>query len=102
MELRCKLRSVGVAGSLLPVFEQFLSNQMHCVVDGGESVQMDGVSGVLQDNVHDPRLFVVHTDDMFSIPQCQMVGFADDSTLTGIFEFPGYVRPSQSLFRGIS
>ena len=70
-----KLREAGFGGSILKVFQNFLSSRTQRVkVDGVCSSNIDVVSGVPQGSVLGPLLFLLYI-------QNELVGYADDSTL---------------------
>lgn len=54
------------------------------MVGGGKRVLIDAVSGVPQDSVFGPNLFISYIADMFLILKNQIVGHSEDSTLIEI------------------
>ena len=85
-----KLSSVGIGGSVLSVLTQFLSNRSHYVlVDGCRSKLVNVVSGVPQDTVLGPLLFLLYTSEFFSFLENKLIGYADDSTLIAVAPSPG-------------
>ena len=94
-----KLCSVGIGGSVLSIFTQFLSNQsQHVMVDGFRSKLVNVVSGVPQGSVLDPLLFLLYTPELFSILENKLISYADDSTLMVVVPSPGVrVAVSESL-----
>ena len=49
-----------------------------------------GVSGVPQDSILGPLLFLLYTLELFSILENKLIGYADDSTLMAVVPFPGF------------
>ena len=47
------------------------------------------VSGVPQGSVSGPKLFLLHTTELFSIVEIKHYGYADDSTLVAVVSSPG-------------
>ena len=77
-----KLCSVGIGGSVLSIFIQFLSTRSHHVmVDGCRSKLVNVVSGVPQGSVLGPLLFPLDTSGLFSILENKLIGYADDCLL---------------------
>ena len=75
---------MGIGGSVLSVLTQFLSNRLqHVMVDGCRSKLVNIVSLVPQGSVLGPLLFLLCTSELFSILENKLIGYADDSTLTG-------------------
>ena len=68
---------------------QFLSNRsQHVMVDGCRRKLVNVVSGVPQGSVLGPLLFLLYTLELFSILENQLIGYADDSTLTVVLPSP--------------
>ena len=85
-----KISSVGIVGSVLSVLTQFLSNRSHYVlVDGFRSKLVNVVSGLPQDTLLGPLLFLLCTSEFFSFLENKLVGYADDSTLIAVAPSPG-------------
>ena len=85
-----KLSSVGIGGSVLSVLTKFLFNRSQYVsVDGCRSKLVSVVSGVLQNSVVGPLLFLLYTAELFSILENKLIGYADDSTLIDVVPSPG-------------
>ena len=79
-----KLFSVGIGGSVLSIFTQFLSNRSQQVmVDGCRSKLVNVVSGVPQGSVLGPLLFLLYASELFSNLENKLIGYADDSTFDG-------------------
>ena len=75
-----KLCSVDIEGSVLFLLTQIRSNRsQHVIVDGFRSKLVKVVSGVPQGCVLGPLLFLLHTSELFSIPENKLIGYADDS-----------------------
>ena len=63
-----KLFSVGIGGSVLSIFTQFLSNRsQYVMVHGCRSRLVNVVSGVPQGSVLSPLLFLLYTSELFPI-----------------------------------
>ena len=99
-----KLCSVGVGGSVLSVLTQFLSNRsQYDVVDGCCSKLVNVVSGVPQESVLGPLLFLLHTAELFSVVENKLYGYADDSTLVAVVPSSGQrVAVSESMNRNLN
>ena len=70
-----KLCSVGVRGSFLSVLTQFLSNRsQYVVVNGCRRKLVNVVSGVPQESVLGPQLFLLYTAELFSIVENKLYG----------------------------
>ena len=77
-----KLGSVGIGGSVLSLWTQFLSNRSeHVLADGCRSELVNAVLGVPEGSVLGPLLFVLYTSELFSILENKLIGYVDDSTL---------------------
>ena len=70
----CRLSSIGIVCSVLSILTQFLSNRsQHVMVDGCRS-ELFKVSGVPQDSVLGPLLFLLYTSELFSILGNKLIG----------------------------
>ena len=98
-----RLSSVGISGSVLSVLTQFLFNRSQFVlVDGCRSKLVNVVSGVPQDSVLGPVLFLLYTSELFAILENKLIGYADDSTLMAVVPSPGArVTVAESLNRDL-
>ena len=98
-----KLCSVGIGGSVLSIFTQFLSDRsQHVMVGGCRSKLVNVVSGVPQGSVLGPLLFLVYTSELFSILENKLIGYADDSTLIAVVPSPGVrVAVAESQIRDL-
>ena len=85
-----ELCSVGIGGSVLSIFTQFLSNRSQQVmVDGCRSKLVNDVSEVPQGSILGPLLFLLYTLELFSILENKLIGYADDSTLMAVVPSAG-------------
>ena len=81
---------MGIGGSVFSILTQFLSNRsQHVMVDGCRSKLVNVVSGVPQDSVLGPLLFLLYTSELFSILENKLIGYADDSTVMAVLPSPG-------------
>ena len=98
-----KLCSVGIVGSVLSIFTQFLSNRSQQVmVDGCRSKLVNVVSGVPQGSDLCPLLFLLHTSELFSILENKLISDADNSTSMAVVPSPGVRNAlAESLIRDL-
>ena len=82
-----KLCSVGIGGSVLSIFTQFLSNRSH--VDGCRGKLVNVASGVLFGSVLGPLLILLYTSGLFSILENKLISYPGDSTLMAVVLTPG-------------
>ena len=81
--------SVGIAGSVLSIFTQFLSNRsQHVMVDSCRSNMVSAVSGVLHGSILGPLLFLLYTSNLFTFLVNKLISYADDSTLMAVVLVP--------------
>ena len=89
----------------MSILTQFLSNRsQHVIVDGCRSKLVNVVSGVPQDSVLGPLLFLLYTSELFSILENKLTGYAFDSTstLTAVVPSPGVrVAVAEFLIRDL-
>ena len=79
--------------------DKFLSNRsQYVVVDGCRSKLVNVVSWVPKGSVLGPQLFLLYTEELFSIVENKLYGYADDSTLVAVVPSPGErVAASESM-----
>ena len=97
-EILYKLCSMGIAGSVLSILTQFLSDRsQHVMVDGCRSKLINVVSGVPQVSVLGSLLFLLYTSELFTILENKLISYANDSTLA-VVPSPGLtVAVAESL-----
>ena len=72
------------------------------MVDGCRSKLVNVESGVKQQNVLGPLLFLLYTSEHFSILENRLIDYADDSTLMAVVTSPGVrVIVAESLIRDL-
>ena len=77
-----KLRRLGVGGPFLSILTEFLSNRLQrVVVDGQFYDYRNVISGVPQESVLGPLLFILYTHDMWFGLENMLVSYADDATV---------------------
>ena len=80
-----KLKQNGVSGSLLKLFEDYLTNRKQRVVLNGASADYDDIkSGVPQGSVLGPHLFLIYINDMEENIKSQIRLFAYDTMLFSV------------------
>ena len=84
-----KLKQNGISGSLLNLFESYLSNRKQRVVlNGATANYADIKSGVPQGSVLGPLLFLIYINDLEENVKSQISFFADDTMLFSIVDKP--------------
>ena len=84
-----KLKSIGVDGSVLCIYTEFLSDQRQRVmVDGAASVWILIITGVPQGNVMGPPPFILYSSEMFELVDNRLFANVDDSTLMAVVRKP--------------
>ena len=84
-----KLKYIGVCGRVLSICREFLSiRRQRVVVDGTTSEWIPIVSGVPQESVLDPLLFILYTSEVFELVENRLYAYADDSTLLAVVRKP--------------
>ena len=74
--LLSKLKSIGVGGSVLPIYWELLSIRWQRVaVDGGTSEWIPIVSGVIQVSALGPLLFILYTSEMFELVENRLYAY---------------------------
>lgn len=87
--LLLKLQSVGITGSILNWFQNYLSNRKQRVVlPGGSSEWVDITAGVPQGSILGPLLFLVYINDIVNDINSTIRLFADDTSLYIIVDSP--------------
>ena len=84
-----KLEQNGVSGSLLKLFENYLSNRKQRVVLNGSYTEYSNIeSGVPQGSVLGPLLFLIYINDLEKNIKSNIKFFADDTMLFSIVKHP--------------
>ena len=84
-----KLKSIGVEGSVLSIYWEFLSNRwQRDMVDGATSECIPIASGVPQGSVLGPLLFIVYTSEILEQVENRIYAYVDDSTLPAVVRKP--------------
>ena len=64
------MKSIGVGGSALSIYKEFLSNRrQRVVVDGATSEWIPNVSGVPQESVLGPLLLILYTSEILELAE---------------------------------
>ena len=95
-----KLCSEGIGGPIPIVYIDTVSIKSITAryVDGCRSKLNNVVSGLPQESVLAPLLFLLYTSEMFPILENKLIGYADDSTLMAGVPSPGVrVTVAESL-----
>ena len=84
--LRYKLECNGIAGNLLHLIQNFLSNRKQRVLLNGKNSEWKEISaGVSQGSVLGPLLFLVYINDLVVNVRCDIKLFADDTSLFRLY-----------------
>ena len=84
-----KLEQNGVSGSLLKLFENYLSNRKQRVAQSGSFSEHSSIeSGVPQGSVLGPLLFLIYINDLERNIKSNIIFFADDTMLISIVRDP--------------
>ena len=84
-----KLKSIGVGGSVLSIWREFLFNhRQRVVVDGATSEWIPRVFGVPNGSVLGSLLFILYTCEVFELVENRLYAYADDSTQLAVVRKP--------------
>ena len=99
-----KLRQLGVGGPFLSILTEFLSNRLQrVVVDDKFNDHRNINSGVPQESVIGPLLFILYTHDMWFELENMLVSYADDANLLACIPSPNMRSfVTESLNRDLS
>ena len=99
-----KLGQLGVRGPFLNILTKFLSKRLQLVVVGGQfNDNRNVISGVPQESVLGPLLFISHTHDMWFGLENMLVSYADDASLLARIPSPNMRSDvTKSLNRDLS
>ena len=94
------LRSIGISGPLLEWFDSYLSNRQQRVVIRGHSSSYANVdSGVPQESILGPLLFIIYMNSIFDLrlsPDSKIILYADDILLYKPIKTPTDISDLQS------
>ena len=77
-----KTKSYGISGQIFGLISSFLSNrQLQVVLEGKSSQEYPVNAGVPQDSILGPALFLLYFNDLPDEVICDIVIYADDTTL---------------------
>ena len=80
--LLSKIRSFGISGKIYAIVKSFLSErQINVVLEGQHSKTYSITSGVPQGSILGPTMFLMFINDLPDNLVCNLVMYADDSTL---------------------
>ena len=92
-----KLKSIGVEGSVLSIWTEFLSDRWQRVlVDGAASEWILIISGMPQGSVLGPLLFILYASKMFQQVENRLFAYAGDSTLLEVVRKPADIPAGRS------
>ena len=81
-----KLHGYGIRGKILNWIKEFLSaREQRVIVNGSQSSWKDVTSGIPQDSVLDPVLFLVFINDLPDVIEVLIKLFADDAKIYAVF-----------------
>ena len=84
-----KLKSIGVGGSVLAIYTEFLYDyRQRVVVDGAASEWIPIISDVPHGSLLGPLLFILYTSVMFELVENRLFANVDDSTLLAVVPKP--------------
>ena len=84
-----KLRKIGISGTLLLWFMDYLNDRHQRVVVRGQQSEVGSIkAGVPQGSVLGPLLFLIYIDDITLVTETKMKLFADDTSLYIEFDDP--------------
>jgi len=84
-----KLKQIGITGKLLLWIEDYLTNRKQRVVIGGKKSAWTAIkAGVPQGSILGPLLFLIYVNDIVNLIECEILLFADDTSLLEAVENP--------------